>query len=159
VASRVLVALRVPATPARAFDAFTAEIGRWWVPNGLFQFTPGPPGQLVFEPGPTGRLVEVQPDGRHFEIGRIQVWDPPTRLVFGWRQASFDPTQLTEVHVHFEPVGAETRVTVEHFGWDAIPRTHAARHGFPLESTQRRLAEWWQRLLQAYGTTTRQVEP
>src|SRR5690606_26686140 len=39
--SRVLVSLRVRATPTRAFSAFTEEIGRWWRPNGLFQFTSG----------------------------------------------------------------------------------------------------------------------
>jgi Protein of unknown function (DUF1552) len=41
----------------------------------------------------------------------------------------------------------QTRVTVEHFGWDSIPERHAARHGFPLGAFQLRLAEWWQVLL------------
>jgi len=40
-------------------------------------------------------------------------------------------------------------VTVEHFGWDAIPQDHAARHGFPLNAFQQRLAEWWQALLRS----------
>ncbi len=66
---------------------------------------------------------------------------------FGWRQASFTPDQETEVRVGFERVGTETRVTVEHLGWDEIPREHAARHGFPLLVFQQRHAEWWQTLL------------
>jgi hypothetical protein len=53
--------------------------------------------------------------------------------------------------VRFEPAGDETRVTVEHFGWDTIPREHAARHGFPLEVFLRRHAEWWQALLAFYA--------
>jgi hypothetical protein len=39
-------------------------------------------------------------------------------------------------------------VTVEHFGWDTIPQSHAARHGFPLATFQLRFAEWWQRMLE-----------
>jgi uncharacterized protein YndB with AHSA1/START domain len=150
VGSRVLVALRVAASPERAFDLFTENIGEWWLPNGLFQFTTRGPGRLAFEPGPGGRLVETLPDGEVFEIGRVRVWERPSRLVFRWRQASFDLHQTTEVHVHFEPAGDQTRVTVEHFGWDTIPREHAARHGFPLEATQQRLAEWWQTLLRSF---------
>lgn len=73
--------------------------------------------------------------------------------MFEWRQEGFAPDQATEVHVHFEPVGEETRVTVEHFGWDGIPRESAARHGFPLEATQARLAEWWGVLLRAFRHT------
>ena len=61
--SRVLVALRVDATPERAFAAFTDEIGRWWRPNQLFQFSTGRSGTLTFEPGPSGRLVETYDDG------------------------------------------------------------------------------------------------
>ena len=36
----VLVALRVAASPARAFEAFTQEIGQWWRPDPLFKITP-----------------------------------------------------------------------------------------------------------------------
>lgn len=145
--SRVLVALRVDATPQRAFAAFTGEIGSWWRPNGLFQFTVGRSGVLAFEPGPGGRLVERYDDGSEFVVGDVRVWDPPHRLVVGWRQASFTPEQDTELHVRFEPVGDRTRVTVEHLGWDGVPREHVARHGFPLAAFQRRFAEWWQVLL------------
>ena len=42
-------------------------------------------------------------------------------------------------------------MTVEHFGWDAIPQDNAARHGFPLSAFQQRLAEWWQALLRSLG--------
>jgi len=148
--SRVLVALRVKASPERAFAAFTDEIGRWWRPNGLFQFHPRGTGHLAFEPGQGGRLVERLSTGGSFEIGRIRVWEPPTRLVFSWRQASFAADQETEVHVRFEPVGDETRVTVEHLGWDNVPSDHVARHHFPDAIFLRRHAEWWEALLASY---------
>lgn len=152
-ASRVLVALRVPVPPARAFAAFTEQIAEWWQPNGLFEFSAGRTGTLAFEPGPDGRLVEVYPDGSSFVVGHIRAWEPPRRLVLSWRQASFAPDQETELHVRFDDVNdpaspvAQTRVVVEHFGWDRIPPDHAARHGFPLATFELRFAEWWQTLL------------
>ncbi|MBV8684529.1 MAG: SRPBCC family protein [Caulobacteraceae bacterium] len=146
-ASRVLVALRVPAAPQRAFDAFTGQIGRWWRPNPLFAFTPRDPGVLAFEGGEGGRLIERMSTGKVFEIGKVKIWSPPERLVFSWRQATFAPDQDTEVEVRFEPVGEETRVTVEHRGWDTVPAAHAARHGFPNQVFLLRHAEWWQALL------------
>jgi uncharacterized protein YndB with AHSA1/START domain len=150
-ASRVLVALRVPAGAERAFSAFTEQIGEWWNPNGLFQFTDGRNGNLSFEPGLGGRLVETYPDGESFVVGHIRVWDPPRRLVLTWRHASFTDDQETELHVRFDEVDGhqdQTRVTVEHFGWDTIPAGHAARHGFPLATFQLRFAEWWRMLLE-----------
>jgi len=65
-----MVALRVAASPERAFDAFTREIASWWSPNALFRFTPRDPGVLSFEPGEGGRLVETLPSGKVFEIGK-----------------------------------------------------------------------------------------
>jgi uncharacterized protein YndB with AHSA1/START domain len=153
-ASRFLVALRVPVPAARAFAAFTEQITEWWQPNGLFQFTDGHTGTLAFEPGPDGRLVETYPDGTSFVVGHIRAWEPPRRLVLSWRHASFAPDQETELHVRFDDVedaagaAAQTRVVVEHFGWDRIPPEHAARHGFPLATFQLRFAQWWQTLLQ-----------
>ena len=150
--SRLLVALRVAATVERAFEVFTREIELWWRPNRLFQFTPGRSGRLAFEPELGGRLIEIYDDGEEFEIGKIKVWEPPARLVFSWRQASFRLDQQTEVHVSFKAAGDETRVTVEHFGWDGIPLEHAARHSFPLNAFQQRYAEWWRLLLESLNS-------
>ena len=147
--SRVLVALRVPVSPERAFSAFTAEIGLWRRANPMFNFTPRSPGVLAFEPGEGGRLIEPLPNGKVFEIGRVRAWEPPQRLVFGWRQAAFAPDQDTEVEVRFEAVGDETRVTVEHRGWDSVPASHVARHGFPNTIFLQRHGEWWHDLLEA----------
>jgi uncharacterized protein YndB with AHSA1/START domain len=149
--SAAIVSLRVAVSPQRAFDAFTQDIGLWWRPNGLFQITPRGDGVLRFEPGPKGRLVTELPNGNVFEIGRITDWSPPHALAFTWRQATFAPDQVTTVAIRFEPVGAETRITVEHRGWETIPQEHAARHGFPIAATQMRLAEHWRENLRALG--------
>jgi activator of HSP90 ATPase len=148
VSSRVLVALRVKATRERAFEVFTAEIGDWWRPSTLFAFTPRSPGMLSFETGPQGRLIEILSNGKVFEIGAVRVWDPPRRLVFDWRQATFAPGQMTQVEVRFDAVGSETRVTVEHTGWDSVPASHVARHGWPETLFLRRHGEWWQSVLE-----------
>ena len=163
--SRVLVALRVPVPAARAFAAFTEQIGEWWQPNDLFPFTEGRTGVLAFEPGPDGRLVETYADGSSFVVGHVRAWEPPRRLVLSWRQASFAPDQETELRVRFDDVeGAadarpQTRVVVEHVGWDTIPREHAARHEFPLATFQRRFAEWWQALLHRLDGEARGSSP
>ncbi|MBU6443538.1 MAG: SRPBCC family protein [Alphaproteobacteria bacterium] len=148
--SSVLVSLRVAGTAERAFAVFTEEIGRWWQPNILFQFTSRAPGVLAFEARLGGAFLETFPDGQVFEIGRITAWEPGVRLAFTWRQASFAPGQKTDVEVRFEPVGTETRVTVEHRSWESIPQDHVARHRFPDAIFLQRHGEWWQALLRAY---------
>jgi uncharacterized protein YndB with AHSA1/START domain len=147
--SKVYVALRVKAPPARAFAVFTEEIGDWWRPSGLFQTTPRAPGRLAFEPGEGGRLTETLANGKVFEIGKVLAWEPPTRLVFSWRQAAFPPDLHTEVEVIFEAVGEETRVSVEHRGFDRVPADSAARHRFPDQALLARLAEFWQAQIRA----------
>lgn len=153
--SAVIVSLRVKATPQEAFEVFTREIGQWWRPNALFQLTPRGDGVLRFEDG--ARLVTTLPDGKEFEIGRVTAWAPGERLAFSWRQATFAPEQQTFVEVRFEAVAEETRVTVEHRGWDTIPQEHAARHGFPLHVFQLRQAEHWRALLTAFAQSLPQV--
>jgi uncharacterized protein YndB with AHSA1/START domain len=147
VTSKVYLALRVKASPERAFAVFVEEIGAWWRPNGLFQTTPRAPGKLAFEPGEGGRLAETLAGGKVFEIGRITAWEPPARLVFSYRQANFPPDLHTEVEVRFEAVGEETRVSVEHRGFDQVPAGSAARHGFPDQVLLLRLSDWWRGLL------------
>ena len=148
--SQILVAIRVRATPERAFEVFTSEVGLWWRPNRLFRFTHRSPGVLAFEPGVGGRFLEQWPDGANFEIGHITAWEPGVRLAFTWRQEAFAPGQMTNVEVRFEPVETETRVTVVHHGWETVPPEHVARHSFPDRVFLHRHGEWWQALLSAY---------
>ncbi|MBY8823164.1 SRPBCC domain-containing protein [Sphingomonas colocasiae] len=148
--SRILVAMRVPGPPERAFRIFTEEVGLWWQDNPLFRFTPRSPGTVAFEPpadGMPGRFVERLPDGKVFTVGDVTIWDAGHRLAFGWRQAGFGPDHRTEVEIRFEPVGDETRVTVEHRGWDSVPQAHVAKHGMPAMLFDQRHAEWWRTLL------------
>lgn len=154
--SSVLVALRVEASPERAFDVFTREIGAWWRPDPLFAITSRGDGVLAFEGEEEGRLVTRLPDGSTFEIGRVTVWRRGEHLAFDWRHEGFPPERTTRVEVTFAAVGGETKVTVRHFGWAELPREHAARHGFPDRITQLRAAEWWQRSLEAF---TRRATP
>ncbi|HLZ77552.1 SRPBCC domain-containing protein [Phenylobacterium sp.] len=155
--SKVYVALRVKATPERAFAAFVGEIGAWWRPSPLFETTPRP-GVLSFElpdgEGEGGRLIETRAGGKVFEIGRITAWEPPARLVFTWRQANFPLDLTTEVEVGFEAVGEETRVSIEHRGFDRVP-SGAARHGFPDQVLLMRLADFWRAQIVALGERTR----
>lgn len=145
--SSVLVALRVNASPAVAFESFVGEISKWWHPNTLFRFSGKLGGTLSFEPGLGGRLIETADDGDIFEIGRVTAWEPGRRLCFTWRQASFGPQDVTEVEVKFEPSGSETLVSVTHSGWDRIAQDHESRHGFPDRVFLLRHAEWWRALL------------
>lgn len=146
----VIVAIRVAASPATVFTAFTRDIDTWWRSHPLFQLSRRGDGALRFDPaGPDGCLVTRLDDGKEWEIGRIRHWHPGERLAFSWRLPSFAPGQTTEVDIRFEAIGNETRVTVEHRGWDSIPQKHAARHGFELMLFQRRLGEHWRGLLEA----------
>jgi uncharacterized protein YndB with AHSA1/START domain len=156
----VIVSLRIAAPPLRVFAAFTEDIAAWWVNDPLFRLTPKGDGTLRFEPGEGGRLVTTLKDGAEFEIGRITAWRPGERFALTWRQSTFAPGQTTTLEVRFEPVGAETRVTVEHRGWDAIPADHAARHGFELSLFQRRQMEHWRALLASLraATTSQDVQ-
>ncbi len=139
--SAVVVSLRVEATPERAFDVFVGDIGVWWRPHRLFPVTPDGGGTLTFDG--RERLVAISTNGERFEIGQVSAWVRGERLSFSWRPPIFGPEQATFVEVRFEAAGSQTRVTVEHRGWDSVPQTHAARHGFPLGAIQMRLAEHW----------------
>lgn len=153
--SRVVVSIRVPCSPIQAFEVFTEEIADWWQDSELVRPTPSSPGKMAFEPpaadGTGGRLVEKLKNGKVFEIGDVRTWSPGERLVVGWRHAAFGPEHATEVEVRFEPVGAETRVIVEHRGWDCLPQTHVARHGFPLHFFYQQLGDQWKEGVERLG--------
>lgn len=106
----------VAAPPARAFEIFTRDIGRWW-PKGR---TVGakPHAAIVIEPRAGGRWFERDDAGAETQWGTVLTWAPPERLVLGWSLDAafkFDPDFVTEVELTFHGAGeGRTRVTLVH---------------------------------------------
>ncbi len=146
--AKVTVLVAVP--QERAFEVFTTEIDLWWKRGPRFRFGGRSPGTLHFELGVGGRLFEAFGEGaapRVHEAGRITVWEPPSRLVFTWRNLNFAPAESTEVEVRFEGFSGGTYVTVEHRGWATLRPDHPARHGLTGTDHSRQLGLWWGQLL------------
>lgn len=143
--NRATVSVAVAVTPAMAFDVFTQETDLWWRRGPRFRFG-RTPGVLSFEPSLGGRLFESFPSesGAHvIEVGRVTVWEPPSRLVFTWRNVNFADDESTEVEVRFAPTETGTLVTVQHTGWGALRADHPARHGLQGAAFSRMIAMWW----------------
>jgi len=146
---RVRVSTWVAAPPRRAFELFTADIGRWWRPGPRFRFSGDRDGTLRFEIGPGGRrLVQAFDDGAPpFVVGEVRTWEPGARLVLSWRLGNFAPNEVTEVEVRFEASAKGTRVSLEHRGFVALPPAHPVRHGREARAFLERVARWWGELL------------
>ncbi|MFL6605336.1 MAG: SRPBCC domain-containing protein [Steroidobacteraceae bacterium] len=143
------VSVSVAVTQATAFDVFTREIDLWWRRGPRFRFGRRP-GLLSFEPALGGRLFESFPSesGTHvIEVGRVTVWEPPSRLVFTWRNVNFADDESTEVEVLFAPTQTGTLVTVQHRGWGALRGDHPARHGLEGAAFSRMIGMWWGELM------------
>jgi uncharacterized protein YndB with AHSA1/START domain len=122
----VVRTVTVKASPARAFDLFTANIERWWPQTHHIGATPFT--TVILEPRVGGRWFERDADGVECQWGKVLAWEPPSRLLLGWQITSqwrYDPAFLTELELRFAPAeGGATLVTLEHrdlerFGADA----------------------------------------
>jgi uncharacterized protein YndB with AHSA1/START domain len=141
---RVTMAVAVPQHVA--FEIFTNEIDRWWRKGPRFRNAGMNAGMIRLEAGVGGRLFEsIESAGveRVFVVGRVQAWEPPSRLVFTWKNEVFAANEDTEVEVTFAPTSRGTLVTVTHRGWAAIRPDHPARHSMPLDEFIRSLGTWW----------------
>ena len=138
--------------PPTAFRVFTDEISSWWKPTTQMQFHATRQGVLHFETEPERRLVEIYPDGEHdaLVIGRVLAWEPGSRLVFEWRDVDFAPGESTEVEVRFDRIGAGTRVSVEHRGWEELEADHPALHGLENPALRAMLGQRWADQLVAF---------
>ena len=146
---RATVSVSVAVTQATAFEVFTRETDLWWRRGPRFRFGRRP-GVLSFEPSLGGRLFESFPSesGTHVrEVGRVTVWEPPSRLVFTWRNVNFADDESTEVEVVFVSTETGTLVTVQHRGWGALPGDHPARHGLEGPAFSRMMGMWWGELM------------
>jgi uncharacterized protein YndB with AHSA1/START domain len=114
----VVKTIAVGVGPARAFEVFTAGFDRWW-PRDTHSVSQSRTKQVLLEPRLGGWLGEVRDDGERFEWGRVQVWDPPRRLVTSWYPGR-TPEHATRVEIRFEAENHGTRVTLTHSGWEAL---------------------------------------
>jgi len=145
----------VAVSPEDAFEVFTEEIDRWWGQGPRYRAPKGA-GVLSFRGGEDRALVETYADGEVREIGRVRVWQPSERLVFEWRNSNFAAHEVTEVEVIFEARNGGTRVTLEHRGWDALPKNHPARHGQTDDARfVATIGGWWGQLLTSFRLSAR----
>ena len=143
--------IRVGAPADRAFEVFTAGIGRWWPKS--HKIGKAELDEPVIEPREGGRWYERDVDGTECDIGKVLVWDPPARLVLAWQltpEWKFDPELITEVEVTFTPDGDGTRVDLEHRNLERMGERAQAVHeavGGP---------GGWGGLLELYAQVTQQ---
>jgi len=108
--------LVVKTSQERAFRLFTTGMDRWWPRE--HHIGQSPMRTIVLEPRLGGRWYSVSEDGSECDIGKVLIWDPPTRLVLAWQitaEWAYDRALVTEVEVGFSAEGPKsTRVTFEH---------------------------------------------
>jgi uncharacterized protein YndB with AHSA1/START domain len=121
----VITSIVVDATPERAFEVFTEDMGSWWPKE--HHIIEAPLSHMVFERREGGNVYDVGSDGSECRWARVLAYEPPNRIVFSWDislqwQIETDPARASEVEVRFVPDGAaRTRVELEH--------RHIDRHG------------------------------
>ena len=134
----IVRSVTVRTSPARAFDLFTGQMGRWW-PVGK-AVGADPHVEIVIEPMSGGRWYERDAAGRETAWGKVLAWEPPNRVLLAWQLNSkfaYDPAFLTEVELTFAAADdGGAVVTLEHrnlerFGADAEKIASDLAGGWP----------------------------
>ena len=114
----------VQATPARAFEVFTALIDRWWPKtHGIGS---APIRESIIEPFVGGRWYTTCEDGTEVTVGHVRLWRPAERFIVSWEiSADWKPDSraafASEVDVQFMADGAgRTRVELEHRNFERM---------------------------------------
>jgi len=141
--------ITVKATPARAFEVFTANMGRWWLHT--HSIGAAPMQDVVIEPRAGGRWYELGEDGSQCEWDKVLAWEPPRRVLLAWQIGGdwkYDAALITEVEVIFIPDAGGTRVELEH--------RHLERMGAAAEAARQAVDSpgGWSGLLSAFAQAT-----
>ena len=70
--------IEVKASQERAFEVFTADMGRWWTKG--HSINTSPQQDVIVEPRAGGRWYERGEDGSECQWGYIIDWEPPRRV-------------------------------------------------------------------------------
>ena len=113
-----------------AFRVFTEEIGSWW-PSHTHAVHAGSVRKVVFEQHADGELYEIAESGEKAHWAQVLAWEPPRCLVLAWHVNPETPAP-TEIEVRFVREGADTRVELEHRGWERLGEElgRAGREGY-----------------------------
>jgi uncharacterized protein YndB with AHSA1/START domain len=127
----------------RAFRVFTEDFDLIKPPEHNILGVEGV--HTILEPRVGGRIFDRGADGSECHWGRVLVYEPPARLVFGWHisprwQLESDLERTSEVEVRFiAEDAARTRVELEHRyldrhgeGWESERDAVAGDGGWPL---------------------------
>jgi uncharacterized protein YndB with AHSA1/START domain len=102
-----------------AFRIFTTDALSWWPVEG-HSIHGTTVSEIVFEPRAGGEVYEVSQSGERGHWATVTEWDPPARLVLAWEVSP--GVMGTEVEVRFLPSDAQTRVELEHRGWERVAK-------------------------------------
>jgi uncharacterized protein YndB with AHSA1/START domain len=104
----------VPLPVEKAFRLFTDGVNSWW-PVATHSIGGEDVENVTFDPE-SKRVYERLADGTEHDWADINAWEPPNRFLLAWR---VNPEKTgTEVEVRFSADGEETRVDLEHRGWE-----------------------------------------
>lgn len=110
--------VRISRPVEEAFRLFIERIATWW-PLSTHSLAGERAATVVLEPREGGRLYERADDGTIAYWGEVVVFEPPRRLVIAW-QPNPDAPATTEIEVTFSEEQGETRVDLEHRGWERL---------------------------------------
>jgi uncharacterized protein YndB with AHSA1/START domain len=108
----------VPLGPEAAFDLFVRRLAEWW-PLATRSVHLEDAASCHVEARVGGRLFERSRGGVEATWGTFTVLDEGARAVFTWHPG-LPEAAATEIEVTFTPLGAGTRVDVEHRGWERL---------------------------------------
>lgn len=117
--------LKVSLPLEKAFELFTAGIGKWW-PLATHSVGEEQAETCFFEGWVGGRIVEVLRDGSQSEWGRVLVWEPFYKVSFHWYPGR-TPDTAQEVTVTFSESSGGTLVELVHTGWESLGTAAQAR--------------------------------
>lgn len=100
----VRVSIDLAFAPMEAFDVLVEELASDLAQQGM-----------SFEMSPNGRVTEGE-----LEVGHVIAWKPGALIQLQWHLADWQPEEVTEIELRWEPIDGGTRATLEHRRWGGL---------------------------------------
>jgi uncharacterized protein YndB with AHSA1/START domain len=114
----IVMVLELEATPAEAYESFTAGFGQWW-PTLTHSLSRDASTRCAIEPRVGGRVFETAPGGAEHLWGTVTGVEPGRSIAFTWHPGR-EPGSAQQVALRFERLGTRTCVMLTHGGWEAL---------------------------------------